>query len=224
MADEQNKNVQDAAAGASVNPPAAAEAAVQNPYEDNAGVQAANPQPYAAGVPVATPVSGGPQASGATRPGATQPGSAVPPFAQTGYQAPPFGQPGGQHGTYANSGRQAPVNNGWNPAPANPVPTYAQPGMGYAQASPNPASAGLSGGMKFGWLVVGFLLNIPGMLIAWLTNADKHPQVKHDAIMWAVIGFGIGVVLNIVLFTTVVNFALAGIGGITEVYASSAYL
>ena len=47
----------------------------------------------------------------------------------------------------------------------------------------------LTGGMKFGWLVVGALLGIPGIIIAWLANADKVAQVKSDALKFSIIGF-----------------------------------
>jgi len=103
------------------------------------------------------------------------------------------------------------------------TPTYADPNYrpnAYQEAvshqpfAPDPVVAApydypltqLSGGMKFGWLVVGFLLGIPGMVIAWLVNVDKHPQVKKDAVLWSVIGFAISVVLALI-FTV----AFAGI-------------
>ena len=56
----------------------------------------------------------------------------------------------------------------------------------------------LSGGMKFAWLVVGFLAGIPGMLIAWLVNVDKFPQVKSDAVKFSIIGFAINFVIAII--------------------------
>ena len=58
----------------------------------------------------------------------------------------------------------------------------------------------LSGGMKFAWLVIGFLMGVPGILIAWLVNVDKFPQVKSDAVKFSVIGFAINFVIVILLF------------------------
>lgn len=93
--------------------------------------------------------------------------------------------------------------------PAQPQPNpYAQP-QPYApqpynppayQPAPGPAPLmQLTGGMKFGWFVVGALMGIPGMIIAWLVNVDKMPQVKSDAIKWAVIGFVVWIVLGLII-------------------------
>ena len=69
--------------------------------------------------------------------------------------------------------------------PAQPQPQ--QPMYGAPQPQPQafypPAPLmQLTGGMKFAWLVVGALLGIPGIIIAWLVNVDKMPQVKSDAL------------------------------------------
>ena len=48
------------------------------------------------------------------------------------------------------------------------------------------------------WLVVGALLGIPGIIIAWLVNVDKMPQVKSDALKFAIIGFVIWIVLQFI--------------------------
>lgn len=107
-----------------------------------------------------------------------------------------------------------------------PRPTYADPDYragAYQNAvphqpfTPDPTVANpyefvftqLTGGMKFGWLVVGLFLNIPGMVLAWLVNADKHPQVKKDAIVWSVIGFAINVVLTIIAIVFCVGIMAA---------------
>ena len=76
--------------------------------------------------------------------------------------------------------------------PAQPQPQ--QPMYGAPQPQPQafypPAPLmQLTGGMKFAWLVVGALLGIPGIIIAWLVNVDKMPQVKSDALKFAIIGF-----------------------------------
>ena len=51
-------------------------------------------------------------------------------------------------------------------------PTYAQP------VYPPAPLMKLSGGMKFAWFVIGALVGIPGILLAWVCNADKYPQVE----------------------------------------------
>ena len=57
----------------------------------------------------------------------------------------------------------------------------------------------LTGGMKFAWLVVGALMGIPGIIIAWLVNVDKMPQVKSDALKFAIIGFVIWIVIGLLI-------------------------
>ena len=102
--------------------------------------------------------------------------------------APYVGQPGQQAG----------------PSPADPSAYYAaQPT--YGQPAPQPVYAAgpapltqLTGGMKFGWLVVGFLLGIGGIVLAWLTNVDKCPHVKSEALKFAIIGFVIWIVLQFI--------------------------
>ena len=90
------------------------------------------------------------------------------------------------------------------PAPAqqptpNPMPpTYQQPTYQQQPAQPVAAPAPLtqlSGGMKFGWFVIGVLVGIPGILIAWLANVDKLPQVKADAVKFSAIGLVVWAVL-----------------------------
>ena len=73
--------------------------------------------------------------------------------------------------------------------------------------------------MKFGWLVVGFLLGIGGIVLACLTNVDKCPHVKSEALKFAIIGFVVQIVLGIVLgltmgalFTAAVSSAMGGYG------------
>ena len=78
----------------------------------------------------------------------------------------------------------------------------------------------LTGGMKFGWLVVGLLIGIPGVVIAWLVNVDKMPQVKSDAVKFSLIGFAISIVLGLLLgfaigglFVAMLSSAMGGYGG-----------
>ena len=90
--------------------------------------------------------------------------------------------------------------------PTEPLPQQ-QPSMGQQvpPAQPQPQAfyppaplMQLTGGMKFAWLVVGALLGIPGIIIAWLVNVDKMPQVKSDALKFAIIGFVIWIVLQFI--------------------------
>ena len=71
----------------------------------------------------------------------------------------------------------------------------------------------LTGGMKFAWLVVGALLGIPGIIISWLVNVDKMPQVKSDALKFAVIGFVIWIVLQVILGMVIFGTISAAIYG-----------
>lgn len=71
----------------------------------------------------------------------------------------------------------------------------------------------LTGGMKFAWLVVGALLGIPGIIISWLVNVDKMPQVKSDALKFAVIGFVIWIVLQVIFGMVIFGTISAAIYG-----------
>lgn len=88
----------------------------------------------------------------------------------------------------------------------------------YGQPVPQPMYmpaplAQLTGGMKFGWLVVGALMGIPGIVLAWLVNADKLPQVKNDAIKFSIIGFAVWIVLGILLSLAVAGMMTAIVAG-----------
>ena len=74
----------------------------------------------------------------------------------------------------------------------------------------------LTGGMKFAWLVVGALLGIPGIIIAWLVNVDKMPQVKSDALKFAIIGFVIWIVLQFIFGMIVFGTISAAMYGTDE--------
>lgn len=109
-------------------------------------------------------------------------------------------------------------------APVPPQPAYAAPQpmpQPMPQPVPQPMYAPpmqplmqLSGGMKFGWFVIGALMGIPGMLLAWLTNVSAYPQVKSDAVKFAVIGFVVNIVFWILaglFFGTVFTVAMVGL-------------
>lgn len=106
--------------------------------------------------------------------------------------------------------QQPPMGQQIPPAQSQPQPQPQQPMYGAPQPQPQafypPAPLmQLTGGMKFAWLVVGALMGIPGIIISWLVNVDKMPQVKSDALKFTVIGF----VINIV-FWFIMSFLITG--------------
>lgn len=106
--------------------------------------------------------------------------------------------------------QQPPMGQQVPPAQPQPQPQPQQPMYGAPQPQPQafypPAPLmQLTGGMKFAWLVVGALMGIPGIIISWLVNVDKMPQVKSDALKFTVIGF----VINIV-FWFIMSFLITG--------------
>lgn len=72
----------------------------------------------------------------------------------------------------------------------------------------------LSGGMKFGWFVIGALLGIGGIVLSWLVNVDKIPQVKSDALKWSIIGFVVWIVLGIIFGILIVGSMAAMMGAV----------
>lgn len=97
------------------------------------------------------------------------------------------------------------------PQPQQPQPMYnaPQPQAFY----PSAPLMQLTGGMKFAWLVVGALMGIPGIIIAWLVNVDKMPQVKSDALKFAIIGFVIWIVLGFLLGLLITGAVTAMVAG-----------
>ena len=71
------------------------------------------------------------------------------------------------------------------------------PPLSYQVPQPQPF---LSGGMKFGYGALGFLMGLVGILLAWLINAGKHPTISQSALISSVVGFGIGVVAWVALY------------------------
>lgn len=137
------------------------------------------------------------QATGQTGPQPQQPLGGQP-----GYQpgVPPYGTP--------------PQNPGFQPPQGAPA-YYAQP---QPQQQPRPLLQ-LTGGMKFGWFAVGFLIGIAGPLIAWLTNLDKAPQVKSEALKWSIVGAVVGIGLNVISFTFLFG-SVAALSGISAAGSS----
>ena len=132
---------------------------------------------------------------------------------QTPAQPVPQQQPQAQSGDQPQSG----------PGASQVPPTQPQPGQPYAQAQqhqpyeqpmyaqpvyPPAPLMKLSGGMKFAWFVIGALVGIPGILLAWVCNADKYPQVKNDAVKFSAIGFAVWMLAGII-FTVMIGGMLA---------------
>ena len=159
------------------------------------GQSAAPADPYADAAAAAGFVAGA--AAAQANPAYAQPAE---PWRQASQQ-----QAGTPRPTYANPDYRANAYQNAVPhEPFTPDPTVANP-YEYSFVQ-------LTGGMKFGWLVVGMFLSIPGMVLAWLVNADKHPQVKKDAIVWSVIGFAINVVFTILAIVVSLGIMAAAVG------------
>lgn len=122
------------------------------------------------------------------------------------------------------------------PQAATQPPVAAQPPMGAGQNMPpqHPAYVPqpvyppaplmqLSGGMKFAWLVIGALLGIPGIIIAWLVNVDKMPKVKEDALKFSIIGFVIWIVLGFLIGLMFAGMVTAMVAGVSSMAGSSGY-
>ena len=113
-------------------------------------------------------------------------------------------------------------------APMPPIPPAAgpmpqQPPLGAPVVPPAPTAAqnipgmplfALTGGQKFGWAAVGFLLGPVGILLAWLTNTHNFPKAKSDAIMFSVIGFAAEFIVAILLFGFVACSTAALVGSV----------
>ncbi len=76
----------------------------------------------------------------------------------------------------------------------------------------------LTGGMKFGWAVVGFFMGPIAILIAWLTNAHNFPQAKSEAVKFSLIGFLASIVVVLLLLVLVGFAACSAISSMTSSY------
>ena len=123
---------------------------------------------------------------------------------QTPAQPQPQAQPAAQPQSGPGASQVPPAQ----PQPEQPY-AQAQQHQPYAQPVYPPAPlTKLSGGMKFAWFVIGALVGIPGILLAWVCNADKYPQVKNDAVKFSAIGFAVWMLAGIIL-TVMVGGLLA---------------
>lgn len=169
------------------------------------------PAPEQAATPAAEPAAA-PAAEQAPAP-EPAPAPAPAPQPQAGAApvppAPPY-QPQSPQGGY----QQVPPAQGYQQAPPMyaPQPVYV----------PAPLTQ-LTGGMKFAWVVVGALLGIPGIIISWLVNVDKVPQVKSDAVKFSVIGFVINIALAVLVSLMIGGFLAALAAGLGSYGYSSYY-
>jgi hypothetical protein len=63
--------------------------------------------------------------------------------------------------------------------------------------------------MKFGWLVIGIIMGITGILIAWLANAGRADRVKSDAVKFSVIGMVVNILAWVIL--GIIGFGLLAV-------------
>ena len=145
--------------------------------------------------------------------------------------------PSAQYGQHQQPQQPATVSTAYNQPPQPTQPTQPtqpmQPQQPVATVSAVPPQVvipapltKLTGGMKFGWFVIGALLGIPGILIAWLANADKFAQVKNDAIKFSAIGVAVWVVLWVLAclgFLGAVIAAVASSGSTGSSYYYGSY-
>ena len=57
------------------------------------------------------------------------------------------------------------------------------------------------------------LMGIPGIVISWLVNVDKLPQVKSEALKWTIIGFVVWIVLGILISLAIGGMITALVAG-----------
>ncbi|OUO92051.1 hypothetical protein B5F40_01585 [Gordonibacter sp. An230] len=168
--------------------------------------------------------------------GVPKPPQSIDPGSQQPSVAPPTPQqpPMGQQVSPAQPQPQQPPMHSAQPQPQQP-PAYApqpqpQHPPAYApQPQPQPfyppaPLMQLTGGMKFGWLVVGLFIGVAGVVIAWLVNVDKLPQVKKDAVKFSLIGFAISIILWLLYSFAIGSlFAAALFGAVGDYGGHSSY-
>ena len=79
------------------------------------------------------------------------------------------------------------------PANVSPGPVAATPSVSSAPAAPAENGEGATTGMK----ILSFLIPLVG-LILFIVDRDKNPAAAKDELMWAGIGFGVGIVFYII--------------------------
>ena len=72
------------------------------------------------------------------------------------------------------------------------------PNMQYNNTPP-PPSVELSGGMKAACFFIGFLMGIPGLLVAFVIGNDKPPTIKNGIFKFAVIGLAVSIGISVLV-------------------------
>lgn len=108
-------------------------------------------------------------------------------------------------------------NQNQQPAHNIPYPQGPAPMPQAAVYAPVPV-VGYTTGQKFGWVLLGFLMGIPSILVAWLCNVP-NPAYRSDAIKFTVIGL----VVNILCVVVMWGMFMSIIAGITSGLGSSSY-
>lgn len=180
--------------------------------------QAAQPS----GQPQGSPAQPGqPQFGQQPQPGSQPYGQPQQPYGQPQPGQQFYGQPQPGNGQMPNAQQAPGFSYASNQMPNQP---YGQPQPGYSQTPPiyyQPAPLEkLTGGMKFGWFAVSFLVGIAGIILAWLVNVDKAPQVKSDAMKWSIVGAVANIVFSL-LYMTVVFGGIMGVA--TSTLGSSGF-
>ena len=169
---------------------------LQNQTSETAAPQAPAPQPEPA-----APQTQAPQPE-AVAPQAPQPESAAPQV----HAPQPVGAPPTAQGSPVPPPFTSQPQTGYTPQPAV-QPIYV----------PTPLQQ-LTGGMKFAWAVIGALLGIPGVVLAWVCNVDKVPQVKNDAVKFALIGFVVWIAGGVIVGLAIGGITTAAIFGALGAY------
>ncbi|MCL2883501.1 MAG: hypothetical protein FWF30_03425 [Coriobacteriia bacterium] len=122
----------------------------------------------------------------------------------------------GQQQYYAAAGGQPAGGQPTGGQPTGGQQAYYVPVSAPVQYAPGPAPVAteLTGGVKAAWFFIGFLLGIPGILIAFATNWSKPQPIKSGAIKFSAIGMAVNIALMIifailsVVFTTFIISSL----------------
>jgi hypothetical protein len=195
-----------AAPAANTAPAAQNNATSNQPYQGQTAQAAATSNPAAphatvSGTTAQMPNQGYAAQTSNSGPAAQAPGQGS--AAQAPYQ--PYQQGyAGQRQAAPGQGQAAPS---YTYAQGNVPPNPTAVAVQEQPAGPHGEYTHLSGGMKFGWGVLGFFLGPLMILVAWLTMASSTGEMRNDAVKAALIGFLIQ--LAIILIFSVLFGALA---------------
>ena len=200
-------------------PDAGQAAAGQGPVEPDAPQQPAQPcaqQPQQSAQPWAQQPGQpyGQQPAQPAQPYGQQPVQPGQPYGQVPGQPYAPQQPGQPWGQQPQQPYMPQQHYGAQPdprygAPAG-TPPYQQP-VQQMQGAPAPLTQ-LTGGMKAAWAAVGLLGGVTGVILAWLINVNKAPQIKNEALKWCFVGLALNIVASIIYVWVIVS-GMAGLAG-----------